>query len=206
MMENEKYLGGALLQKNYTIDFLNKKRGKNNGTLPQYYIKDDHEAIIPKDIFMRVQEEMARRSSERDLNGRRQGSSANHAFSHMVTCERCGKHFRRLHWNNRGKKTIVWRRKTRLEDKTRCPARTVSEDELQQEKFSAACAVSAYRATFVSQVSVKTPESTGKPESQETVSVALSHFFVSRRFRFSETQNAFDIISFYPSLNKSAYI
>ena len=73
---------------------------------------------------MRVQEEMARRSSERDLNGRRQGFSANHAFSHMVTCECCGEHFRRLHWNNRGK--------TRLEDKTRCPARTVSEDELQQ--------------------------------------------------------------------------
>lgn len=126
-------MGDALLQKTYTIDFLNKKRGKNNGTLPQYYIEDDHEAIIPKDIFMRVQEEMARRSSERDLNGRRQGFSANHAFSHMVTCECCGEHFRRLHWNNRGKKTIVWRCKTRLEDKTRCPARTVSEDELQQE-------------------------------------------------------------------------
>lgn len=94
--------------------------------------EDDHEAIIPKDIFMRVQEEMARRSSERDLNGRRQGFSANHAFSHIVTCECCGEHFRRLHWNNRGKKTIVWRCKTRLEDKTRCPARTVSEDDLQQ--------------------------------------------------------------------------
>lgn len=95
-------------------------------------VEDDHEAIIPKDIFMRVQEEMARRSSERDLNGRRQGFSANHAFSHIVTCECCGEHFRRLHWNNRGKKTIVWRCKTRLEDKTRCPARTVSEDDLQQ--------------------------------------------------------------------------
>jgi hypothetical protein len=51
----------------------------------------------------------------------------------------------------------------------------------------------------------KVQESTGKPESQESVSVALSHFFVSRRFQFSETQNASDIISFYPSLNKSAY-
>ena len=81
---------------------------------------------------MSVQEEMARRSSERDMNGRRQGFSANHAFSHMVTCECCGEHFRRLHWNNRGKKTIVWRCKTRLEDKTRCSARTVSEDTLQE--------------------------------------------------------------------------
>ena len=64
ILENEKYMGDALLQKTYTIDFLNKKRGKNNGTLPQYYIEDDHEAIIPKDIFLRVQEEMARRSTE----------------------------------------------------------------------------------------------------------------------------------------------
>lgn len=55
---------------------------------------------------MSVQEEMARRSSERDMNGRRQGFSANHAFSHIVTCEGCGEHFRRLHWNNRGKKTL----------------------------------------------------------------------------------------------------
>lgn len=132
ILENEKYMGDALLQKTYTIDFLNKKRGRNNGTLPQYYIEDDHEAIIPKELFMSVQEEMARRSSERDMNGRRQGFSANHAFSHMVTCECCGEHFRRLHWNNRGKKTIVWRCKTRLEDRTRCMARTVSEDELQQ--------------------------------------------------------------------------
>ena len=51
----------------------------------------------------------------------------------------------------------------------------------------------------------RVPEITGKPESQESVSVALSHFFASRRFQFSETQNASDIISFYPSLNKSAY-
>ena len=132
ILENEKYMGDALLQKTYTIDFLNKKRGRNNGTLPQYYIEDDHEAIIPKELFMSVQEEMARRSSERDMNGKRQEFSANHAFSHIVTCECCGEHFRRLHWNNRGKKTIVWRCKTRLEDKTRCSARTVSEDTLQE--------------------------------------------------------------------------
>lgn len=42
ILENEKYMGDALLQKTYTIDFLNKKRGKNNGILPQYYIEDDH--------------------------------------------------------------------------------------------------------------------------------------------------------------------
>lgn len=36
---NEKYNGDALLQKSYTVDFLTKKRVKNNGIVPQYYVK-----------------------------------------------------------------------------------------------------------------------------------------------------------------------
>ena len=63
MLINEKYMGDALMQKSYTVDFLTKKRVKNNGIVPQYYIEDNHEAIIPKEIFYRVQEEKARRAS-----------------------------------------------------------------------------------------------------------------------------------------------
>ena len=48
ILENEKYMGDALLQKTYTKDFLSKKRIKNNGDIPQYYVEDDHEAIIPR--------------------------------------------------------------------------------------------------------------------------------------------------------------
>ncbi len=35
ILENEKYMGDALLQKTYTVDFLQKKRVKNNGIVPQ---------------------------------------------------------------------------------------------------------------------------------------------------------------------------
>ncbi len=133
ILENEKYMGDALLQKTYTIDFLNKKSGKNNGVLPQYYIEDDHEAIIPKEIFLMGQEEMARRSSERDKNGIRRGFSANNPFSQIITCECCGAQYRRIHWYNHGKKSIVWRCKTRIEDKTVCNSRTIHEELLQQE-------------------------------------------------------------------------
>lgn len=45
-------MGDTLLQKTYTTDFLTKKRIKNNGTVPQYYVEGDHEAIIPKELFM----------------------------------------------------------------------------------------------------------------------------------------------------------
>ena len=35
ILENEKYMGDVLLQKTYTVDFLSKKRVKNNGIMPQ---------------------------------------------------------------------------------------------------------------------------------------------------------------------------
>lgn len=38
ILQNEKYIGDALLQKTYTVDFLSKKRVKNNGIVPQYYV------------------------------------------------------------------------------------------------------------------------------------------------------------------------
>lgn len=53
----------ALLQKTYTVDFLTKKKVMNRGIVPQYYIEDDHDAIIPKELFCRVQEEKDRRES-----------------------------------------------------------------------------------------------------------------------------------------------
>ena len=57
MLTNEKYMGDAFLQKTYTVDFLTKKKVVNKGIVPQYYIEDDHEAIKPKELFYRVQEE-----------------------------------------------------------------------------------------------------------------------------------------------------
>ncbi len=132
ILENEKYMGDALLQKTYTVDFLSKKRVKNNGIMPQYYIEDDHEAIIPKDLFLKVQEEMARRSADRDCMGKKRRFSANHAFSQIIFCAECGETFKRLHWNNRGRKYIVWRCSSRLHDNSTCSARTVREDVLQE--------------------------------------------------------------------------
>lgn len=71
ILRNEKYMGDALLQKTYTTDFLTKKRVKNNGIVPQYYVEGSHEAIIPKHLFMQVQEELVRRRCvTTDKNGK----------------------------------------------------------------------------------------------------------------------------------------
>lgn len=44
-------MGDALLQKTYTVDFMTKKKVINKGIVPQYYVEDDHEPIIPKELF-----------------------------------------------------------------------------------------------------------------------------------------------------------
>ena len=134
ILRNEKYIGDALLQKTYTTDFLTKKRIKNNGTVPQYYVEGDHEAIIPKDIFLLVQEELARRRAVHlSNNGKRRAYSCKHCFAQMVFCGDCGEFFRRVHWNNRGCKSVVWRCVSRLENTGHvCRARTVNEEYLQE--------------------------------------------------------------------------
>ena len=129
ILRNEKYIGDALLQKTYTTDFLNKTRVKNNGLVPQYYVEGDHEAIIPKDIYLQVQEELVRRRVVKtSANGKKRSYSCNHCFSQIVICGECGEMFRRLHLNNRGVKSIVWRYISRLESTgLECHARTINE-------------------------------------------------------------------------------
>ena len=133
ILRNEKYIGDALLQKTYTTDFLNKTRVKNNGIVPQYYVENNHEAIIPKDIFLRVQEELVRRRVVKtSANGKKRSYSCNHCFAQLVICGECGEMFRRIHWNNRGCKSIVWRCLSRLEATgLECHSRTVNEKVLE---------------------------------------------------------------------------
>ena len=133
ILRNEKYIGDVLLQKTYTTDFLNKTRVKNNGLVPQYYVEGDHEAIIPKNIYQQIQEELVRRRVVKTSdNGKKRSYSCNHCFSQIVIFGECGEMFRRLHWNNRGVKSIVWRCISRLESTgLECHARTINELVLQ---------------------------------------------------------------------------
>ncbi len=55
MLCNEKYAGSVLLQKTYVEDFFTGKQKKNNGQKERYYYKNNHEAIVPLEIFERVQ-------------------------------------------------------------------------------------------------------------------------------------------------------
>jgi len=156
ILRNEKYMGDALLQKTYTTDFLTKKRIKNNGTVPQYYVEGDHEAIIPKDLFMQVQAELVRRRVVHvSPTGKKRSFSCNHCFAQMVFCGDCGELYRRVHWNNHGCKSIVWRCISRLEPgsaDTNCTNRTVNELLLQEVTVTAINQILTERGTFLKQL------------------------------------------------------
>ncbi len=133
ILQNEKYIGDALLQKTYTVDFLTKKRVKNTGIVPQYYVENNHEAIIPRDLYMQVQEEMIRRANLRSgETSKKRVYSSKYALSSIVFCSKRGDIYRRIQWNNRGKHSTVWRCCNRVEHgPDKCDARTILESDLQ---------------------------------------------------------------------------
>ena len=133
ILMNEKYIGDALLQKTITTDFLTKKRVVNNGIVPQYYVENSHPAIIPRHLFMLVQEEMVRRARIETGTGRRSVYSGKYALSSIVYCAHCGDIYQRTQWVLRGEHVPVWRCVSRLLKKklgTDCPSRTIFEKDL----------------------------------------------------------------------------
>ena len=135
ILMNEKYIGDALLQKTVTTDFLTKKRVVNKGIAPQYYVENSHEAIIPREIFMQVQEEVQRKANLETGTGKKRVYSGKYALSNRVYCSHCGDIFRRSQWFIKGERIPVWRCVSRLEKRkadAKCPSRTLYETELQK--------------------------------------------------------------------------
>ena len=139
ILTNEKIMGDVLLQKTFTADYLTKRRVKNSGQQKQYYVKNHHEAIIPKAVYYKIQEEIARRSSLKKA-GTRKGKTAQgvysskYALTGIMVCNECGAHYRRTTWAKNGKKVIVWRCINRLEHGTkRCHESPTLKEEVIQE-------------------------------------------------------------------------
>ena len=120
ILQNEKYAGDVLLQKTYTSDFLEGKVKKNNGELPQYYIQNNHPAILPREVFLEIQEELARRRSKKPAGTKKSKTNrgrftSKYALSERLVCGNCGSYYRRVTWSIHGRKQIVWRCLSRLE-------------------------------------------------------------------------------------------
>ncbi len=104
ILSNEKYCGDLLMQKTYCEDFLTKKMVKNNGEVDQYFVEDDHEAIIPKDEWKAVQLELKRRDDFKNEVGIIKLAERQGGFSQKVVCSCCGKTYVRRNYGTKGEK------------------------------------------------------------------------------------------------------
>ena len=123
ILTNEKYCGDVLGQKTYKESVIGGKVMKNNGQLPQVLIQNNHPAIITREMFYEVQEEMKRRTASRSPSTKsatgRTSYASKYALSERLVCGECGTLYRRCTWTNRGKKKVVWRCVSRLDHGTK---------------------------------------------------------------------------------------
>ena len=155
ILSNEKYKGDALLGKTYTEDCISKKVRVNAGERPQYYVENNHPAIIDAATFARVQEELARRASKRKVKQvgtkTEQGKySSKYALTELLVCGECGTPYRRCTWTASGKKKIVWRCINRLDfGKKYCRNSPTVEESVLQRAVMAAIMETANQNTEV---------------------------------------------------------
>ena len=128
ILTNEKYKGDALLQKCYTIDFLTKKRKKNEGEVPQYYVKNSHEAIISPEVYDLVQEELKKRAK----------GLFNHScvspFSSKIVCGECGGFYGSKVWHSNDKyRKVIWQCNNKFKNKNKCKTPHLTEEQIKEE-------------------------------------------------------------------------
>ena len=145
MLRNEKYKGDALLQKTYTIDFLTKKKNINKGELPQYYVENNHEAIVDKETFDAVQQVL-------DNKGRKSSTTI---FSSKLVCGDCGHFFGSKVWHSTTKyRRVIYRCNEKYNGSSKCSTPHVTEEEVKQWFVSAINQVMENKLEVIDNLSV----------------------------------------------------
>ena len=120
VLNNERYKGDALLQKQITTQTLPFKKQRNHGEQPMYYVENSNPAIVSRETYEAVQA----------LIKSRQPSCKRKAKTYPLTrtllCPDCGHTFRRQVVNG----TAYWLCAAKATNKTDCAWRRVKEDEV----------------------------------------------------------------------------
>ena len=105
-------MGDTILQKSYTADFLSKRRVVNDGDLPKYHIKKDHEPIMDIETWEAVSAELDKRAqycTEHFTNAYSQKTETNPFYAKII-CGNCGSTYSRVKYTTRAGTAITkWR-------------------------------------------------------------------------------------------------
>lgn len=115
ILSNEKYKGSALLQKNYSVDFLTKKFKKNEGEIPQYFVEESHPAIIDTYEWEQVQLERTIRNNTPDKPHKTS------ILCSRIYCEECGKAYGMKVWHSNDKyRKVIWQCNNKFKGDHKC--------------------------------------------------------------------------------------
>ena len=133
ILQNEKMMGDALLQKKFTVDFLTKKQKVNEGEVPQYYVEGSHEGIVSKEVFEAVQREIKKRQS---YDSRYSGIGI---FSSKIICGQCGSFYGSKVWHSNDKyRKVIYRCNRKYKNEEQCCTPALKENEIQRAFIQAA--------------------------------------------------------------------
>lgn len=122
-LSNEKYLGNALLQKQYRNNHIEKKLLPNRGELPMYYAEGTHEPIIDQATFDKAQERL-KILAQQAANRKKPTHSA---FTGLIHCGLCGNTYKRVTY----RKKHYWNCTTfQTKGKSECAAKRIPEETL----------------------------------------------------------------------------
>ena len=131
IIKNEKYTGNALLGKTYKPDVLSKRRLKNTGQAPLYYVENTHPAIVSQEVFDMAQAEMRRREAEKDSAAGKSHYASKYPFSGLLVCGCCGHKLRRHVRSSGGELVAAWACTNRIQHgREICNSHHLNEDVL----------------------------------------------------------------------------
>lgn len=132
ILQNAVYEGDLLQQKTYTSEGVPFVRGLNYGQLPQYLIKDNHEAIITREEAEAVHQLYEYRRQKQCVDDRTIYQSR-YVFSSRIICRECGSTFRRQKiYIGKPYEKIQWSCHQHIEDISKCGQKAVREDRIRQ--------------------------------------------------------------------------
>ena len=105
VLTNITYTGNLLLQKEFIEDPITKRRKKNRGEMPQYFVENTHEPIIDMETFQYVQDEIARR---KELGALANKSLNTTCFTGKIKCPHCGVSYMHNKRTDRGNFLEFW--------------------------------------------------------------------------------------------------
>lgn len=91
--------------------------------MPQYYVENDHTAIISREVFGKAQDEIIRRAAL---------VNPVYPFTGKIKCGICGRHYTRRSTAVKGREYVSWFCRAKKEKDVTCRSSNYSEEQLQR--------------------------------------------------------------------------